>query len=141
MAISLRDHLIFLRRLREKGKAINRRPRQNRLTAAERAEVLRKTGGKCHICGGDILGSWHADHVLAHSTGGKHSIDNYLPAHGTCNNYRWDYLAEEFRLILKLGVWARTKVELGTTIGQVIEQDFSKYEARRIGRLKKHNTK
>jgi 5-methylcytosine-specific restriction endonuclease McrA len=107
----LRDRLITLHRLREQGKTVNRRPRQHQLRAAERATVLRKTGGKCHICGGDIRGSWHADHVLAHSAGGKHATDNYLPAHGTCNNYRWDYLAEEFELILKLGVWARTQVE------------------------------
>ena len=29
-------------------------------------------------------------------------MDNYLPAHATCNNYRWDYTAAEFQEILKL---------------------------------------
>ena len=135
-AITLRDRLIELHRLREEGKTANRRPRGRRLTRAERDEVLNKTGGKCHICGGDICGSWNADHVLAHSAGGEHSSDNYLPAHGTCNNYRWDYLAEEFELILKLGVWARTQVETDTTVGRAIEQNFSQYDARRIGRRK-----
>ena len=133
-AITLRDRLIVLRRLREKGKAANRRPRRQRLTDTERADVLSKTGGKCHICGGDIRGSWRADHVLAHSAGGRHSADNYLPAHGTCNNYRWDYLAEEFALILKLGVWARTQVENGTVVGRDIETKFSSCEATRVGR-------
>ena len=137
---TLRDLLIALHRRREEAKATNRQPRQKRLTATERAEVLRKTGGKCHICGGDICGSWNADHVLAHSAGGKHTADNYLPAHGTCNNYRWDYLAEEFELILKIGVWARTQVETGTAVGRTIEIDFSKYEARRIGRRKDTTT-
>ena len=136
----LRDRLIALHRLREKGKAANRGPRQQRLTAAERADVLRMTGGKCHICGGDIRESWNADHVLAHSAGGKHAADNYLPAHGTCNNYRWDYLAEEFELILKLGVWARTQVETGTAVGQAIDEQFSRYEARRIVRRKSTTT-
>jgi hypothetical protein len=28
---------------------------------------------------------------LAHSTGGKHRVDNYLAAHSVCNNYRWHY--------------------------------------------------
>jgi hypothetical protein len=37
------------------------------------------------------------------------SITN-LPAHSTCNNYRWDYLPEEFQYILKLGVWASTQM-------------------------------
>jgi hypothetical protein len=34
-------------------------------------------------CAGRILPStaWHADHVLSHSDGGTHSIDNYLAAH------------------------------------------------------------
>jgi hypothetical protein len=73
---------------------------------------------------------------MTHSAGGEHSIDNYLPAHITCNNYRWDYLPEEFELILKLGVWARTQVEKDTLVGRSIERQFSQYEARRIGRRK-----
>lgn len=52
----LHDQLIALRRLREQGKDANRRPRRSRLTVGERAAILRKTGGKCHICGGDISG-------------------------------------------------------------------------------------
>jgi 5-methylcytosine-specific restriction endonuclease McrA len=92
------------------------RRRRATLTRADRDAVLRKTGGRCHICGGAIEGSdWEADHVLAHSTGGTHAADNYLPAHSLCNNYRWDYSAEEFQWILKLGVWLRTQMERGTT--------------------------
>lgn len=133
---TLRDRLIALSRRRGQVKDANRRPRLHQLTAAERADILSKTGAKCHICGGDIRGPWNADHVMAHSAGGKHSADNYLPAHGTCNHYRWDYLPEEFELILKLGVWARTQVEKGTMVGRIIEQRFSAYEVRRIGRRK-----
>ena len=36
------------------------------LSAAERREILAKTAGRCHICGGAIEGAWQADHVLAH---------------------------------------------------------------------------
>jgi len=133
---NLRSRVVELRRLRQQGKDANRRPRQYRLTAPERAQVFHKTGGKCHICGGTIAGPWSADHVLAHSAGGGHAADNYLAAHGTCNNYRWDYLPEEFELILKLGVWARTQIERGTTIGSNIEQKFTAYEARRVRRRK-----
>ncbi len=98
--------------------------------------MLGKTGGMCHICGGAIEGRWSADHVLAHSAGGHNTPDNYLPAHVTCNNYRWDYLPEEMALILKLGVWVRTQIEKGTTLGEEIEQKFTAYEVRRVRRRK-----
>lgn len=130
--IGLREKLIALHKCRENAKEENRRPRRSRLTFSEREQILQKTGGKCHICGGDISGDWHADHVMAHSAGGKHAPDNYLPAHKSCNNYRWDYLPEEFELILKLGVWARTQVERGTQVGKDIEEKFSAYEAARV---------
>ncbi|ACD89675.1 HNH nuclease [Chlorobium limicola DSM 245] len=132
----LRNRLIALRRLREQGKDANRRPRRFRLTTEERAAILRKTGGKCHICGGDISGRWHADHVLAHSTGGIHAAENFLPAHVTCNNYRWDYLPEEFELILKLGVWARSEVEKDSDVGLAIAKKFSQKELKRQARRK-----
>jgi 5-methylcytosine-specific restriction endonuclease McrA len=81
------------------------RVRRRALTRADRDELLRKTDKRCHICGGIIDGNdWEADHVLAHGSGGAHAIDNYLPAHSLCNNYRWHYDAEEFQWILKLGV-------------------------------------
>ena len=100
--------------------------------------VLDKTNGRCHICGGIIEGNeWHADHVLAHSTGGKHSEENYLPAHSLCNNYRWHYDPEEFQWILKIGVWMRTQIERGSTIGQEASRRFCENERRRDGRRKR----
>lgn len=106
------------------------------LSNVQRREILAKTGGRCHICGGEIEGTWHADHVLAHSGGGGHSPDNYLPAHALCNNYRWDYSSEEFQHILKLGVWIRTQIENSTTVGQVAAKGFVAYEAARLRRRK-----
>ena len=123
-----------LRELREVHKSAHRRPRQRSLTKVQRNRILEKTGGRCHICGGKIKGAWNADHILAHSRGGKHSVDNYLPAHGTCNHYRWDYLPEEFELILKLGVWTRTEIQRGSGVGRQIQDKFSKREARRLAR-------
>src|SRR5580704_9266845 len=108
----IRDYLVGLRSKRREGKRNSVRQRRTSLTVAERRHVLAKTAGLCHICGGIIEGkAWQADHVMAHSAGGLHGVDNYLPAHSLCNNYRWDYLPEEFRTILKLGVWARTQIE------------------------------
>jgi len=81
-------------------------------------------------------GQWQADHVMAHSAGGVHEEDNYLPAHSLCNNYRWDYLPAEFQYILKLGVWARTQIERGTHVGNDISSAFSAHETRRLTRRK-----
>ena len=108
----------------EKSKGVKRQP----LNSVERQAILRKTDSRCHICGGEIEDKWDADHVLSHSKGGEHSVENYLPAHKVCNNYRWDYLAEEFQEILKLGVWARTQAERETGVGKQIAEGFSKYE-------------
>jgi 5-methylcytosine-specific restriction endonuclease McrA len=113
------------------------RVRRTALTRAGRSELLRKTGGRCHICGGKIDGDdWEADHVLAHGTGGVHAVDNYLPAHSLCNNYRWHYDAEEFQWILKIGVWARTQIEKETTLGKKVGGQFCEYDKRRAGRRK-----
>jgi hypothetical protein len=72
--------------------------------------------------------------VIAHSAGGTHKVDNFLPAHSTCNNYRWDYTSEEFQYILKLGVWTRTQIERGTTIGNMVATAFECHELRRVKR-------
>src|SRR5580765_2738113 len=83
-----------LRKLRAKRRRTvssgrSRRGRRSRPGKTSREAILLKTGGRCHLCGGAITETdWQADHVLAHSTGGKHSAENYLPAHSICNNYR-----------------------------------------------------
>jgi hypothetical protein len=79
---------------------------------------------------------WQADHVLAHSSGGAHSRENYLAAHPLCNNYRWDYSAEEFQWVLKIGVWARHEMESGSRLGVDILRHFFEYERRREKRRK-----
>jgi 5-methylcytosine-specific restriction endonuclease McrA len=131
----LRMHLSHLHSKRRKCKRDSVRVPRNALTAIERLFVLAKTSGRCHICGGEIDNrSWQADHVIAQSAGGIHKVDNYLPAHATCNNYRWDYLPEEFQYILKLGVWARTQIERDTTVGKNIAMAFKSHETRRVKR-------
>lgn len=128
-----------LRQQREiaKSEQKNAAEKRQQLRESERKIVLAKTAGRCHICGGEVGKKWQADHVLAHSAGGTHTADNYLPAHTTCNNYRWDYLPEEFQLILKLGVWARTQVEKETPIGKVLADEFLSKERQRLSRLAK----
>ena len=122
--------LRLVRRRSKRHHKINGRRRKT-LTRSERDTVLRKTDGRCHICGGAINGKWQADHVLAHSGGGDHSVENYLAAHALCNNYRWDYTEEEFQCILKLGVWLRTQIERETRIGREAAARFLTHEASR----------
>jgi len=132
-----------LRRLKEK-----RRKRKSevegigsatrgRLTKFDRELILRKTGRRCHICGGKISGGWQADHVLAHSVGGKHAVENYIPAHKLCNHYRWDYSEGEFQYILKIGVWTCTQIRRKSKIGLEVAKGFMAHERVRAARRKK----
>ena len=98
------------------------------LTPSDRDLILRKTGGRCHICGGKIKGNWQADHVLARSVGGKPTIENYLPAHKLCNHYRWDYSAGEFQYLLRIGVWTCTKIRKQSKIGLEVAKGFVAHE-------------
>jgi hypothetical protein len=139
-AEQLTKHLTALRNARRERQVRSRQaptPRK-RLSSLQREDILLKTDGRCHICGGAITSaSWHADHVLSHSDGGTHSIDNYLAAHAVCNNYRWDYSPEEFQWIMKIGVWARLQMENGSVLGAAIARQFHKHERRNKGRRKK----
>lgn len=103
--------------------------RRAALSKAQRGQVFAKTQGRCHICGGTIDGPWHADHVFPHSSGGAHSVDNYLPAHDVCNTYRWDYTPDEYQLILKLGVWLKGEILRETKIGREAAGKFVKRQA------------
>lgn len=106
--------------------------------ASERELVLRKTDGRCHICGGPVSADWQADHVLAYSAGGAHNPDNYLPARSLYNNYRWDYLPAEFEYILKLGVWAKTQIKRRSSLGKSMAGAFLRHES---SRRKRRRTK
>ena len=139
-AEDLAKQLRALRNTRRERQARQRQaptPRR-KLNAAQRADIFLKTNGRCHICGGGITtASWDADHVLSHSDGGAHSIENYLPAHSLCNNYRWDYSAEEFQWILKIGVWTRLQMEKGSLLGAAIARRFHSHELCNKSRRKK----
>lgn len=126
----LHEIIVVLRAARERRKSSAGRPKRTRLSGSARNAVLKSTAGRCHICGGEVDAGWQADHVLAHSGGGSSAHENFLPAHAMCNNYRWDYLPEEFQLILKLGVWARTEIENQSVTGRAMAACFAAKEAR-----------
>ena len=99
-----------------------------KLSKKQREAVLAKTNAHCHICGIPLHTTWQADHVKAHSAGGTHEENNYLPACNTCNNYRWHYSSEEIQIILKLGVWVKTKIATESKLAMEISNEFVKYE-------------
>lgn len=122
-----KELIIELKRKRKDAKIIKRK--RNRLTKQERHHILSKTDSRCHICGIKLnINKFQADHISAHCTGGEHGLNNFLPACSVCNNYRWHYSSEEIQLILKLGVWARTKIVTDKIFGREIAVRFVKHE-------------
>ena len=128
--------LVKLRNLREQVKT--KQPRTRRLSNKERILIHAKTDGQCHVCSRKLnADEYEADHVKPHSSGGGNVVENFLPACRTCNNYRWNYLSDEFQWILKLGVWLKTEIEKETAIGKLASNAFIKYEIRRETRRRK----
>ena len=122
---------------RRKEKVKNRK--RSSLSKKQRELILSKTDARCHICGTKLDSTnFQADHVQSHSAGGNHAENNYLPSCFTCNNYRWHYSSEEIQIILKLGVWAKTKITNDPTFGLEIANSFVKYE---MGVRKRRKTK
>jgi hypothetical protein len=140
---TVEDFVRNLRRLRvQRNDAQKQAHKVSRkaLSAEERAAILSKTGGRCHICGGEIdpTSYWEADHVLRHGVGGGNKRDNYLAAHGLCNTYRWDHLPEEVQWVLKIGVWARKRMETDSEFGRKMTSLFFENELSREKRKRTH---
>jgi hypothetical protein len=116
-----------LKIIRKKEKVIG--AKRISLTIKQRELILAKTDCRCHICGIEVsITEFQADHVKPHSAGGIHSVNNYLPSCNTCNNYRWHYSSEEIQIILKMGVWAKTKAVNDPIFGLELANEFVKYE-------------
>lgn len=134
-AVAFTKKLVRLRSDRKDEKEQHRgKNKRNPPTPKQRNEILAKTGASCHICGGKIKGTWHADHVVSHSSGGLSQVDNYLPAHQICNSARKAYTPEEFQWIIKLGVWLRTQIANETTVGKDAVEKFCASDKNRVKR-------
>ncbi len=131
------NHLQLLHE--QRTKIDSQKQKRPRLNHRERAMIFEKTAGRCHICGGRINRSeqWEVDHVFPYVLGGARSVDNYLPAHSICNNYRWFYSAEEIQWVLKLGVWLRTRIEEKNNLALELARKFVQHEMKRDARRKK----
>ena len=118
--------------------------RKASLTPRQRARIRKKTGGKCHVCGGALGSDWQADHVVPHHLGGARVEDNYLPACRRCNRLRWAYRPEVLQLILRFGVIAKQQIrhdtELGRQLLRLAKRGFTTAWRRRRGRAAKRAT-
>ena len=111
--------------------------KRKNLQTQDKIKILKKTGNCCHICGQELnTSNFQADHIVPQSTGGNSEIENYLAACNLCNSYRWNYLPEEIRWIMKIGVWAKTQIEFETEVGENIAESFIEHEKSREQRRK-----
>lgn len=94
-----------------------------------RERIFQKTGGHCHMCGCALDGAWCEDHVVPHASGGKCVEDNFLPACAECNRSRWYATPEQFRQLLKIGIYLFREVRDGTQLGREIESHCQKRDA------------
>jgi 5-methylcytosine-specific restriction endonuclease McrA len=88
------------------------------LTKRERATVLDKTAGTCHVCGGRAGKTWQADHIVPHRLGGRDSVENYLPICRVCNRLRRSHSPRVQQLIIRLGTYARREIGRQTDLGK-----------------------
>src|SRR5579862_120114 len=128
----------FRKLRKERNQPAEQLEARRRIAKLGRDAILQKTGGRCHICGGNIDKDSYleADHVFPAKGGGPSNIDNYLPAHGLCNSAKWDQSGEELQWVLKIGVWAKHAMEGKGNLGRQMVNDFWASERRRVNRQK-----
>ena len=74
---------------------------RRRLTKSERKAVYDKCGGHCAYCGCEIpFKGFHVDHIKSFRLHEIDTIENMLPACGSCNRYKSTYDLETFRRML-----------------------------------------
>ena len=106
-----------IQRLCELSKVSNGE-RRTPISGAVRVEVLKKTRGTCHVCGGRAGKSWQADHVVPHRLGGTSDVSNLLPICPACNVLKRSHEPGVLRLILQLGMCARSEIRKDTPLGR-----------------------
>ena len=80
----------FERRFFEYNPTIEPKDQERGFSHEQRLAIFRRDGGVCQLriaCGGDKVawGHWHADHKLAHTHGGKTTVENGQVACPACN--------------------------------------------------------
>jgi hypothetical protein len=92
--------------------------RRRSLPKKQRALILAKTNGTCHVCGANVEATFQADHIVPYSHGGTNDIDNYLPICASCNRLRWAYSPDVFKFVIQLGIFAKDEIRRNTPLGK-----------------------
>ena len=75
----------FLADARRYQSARRARKRNQFVEHVDPQTVLTTHESMCGICGLEITGEFHVDHIVPLAQGGPHSYDNVQPAHPLCN--------------------------------------------------------
>ncbi len=121
-----------LRRLsksRNDNKSISK---SRRFKKAEKEKIYNKTSGVCHICG--IKLSPDSFSITASTTTNG---ETFLPACKACKRMHDNYLPEEIKWILKIGLWVKTQIEYETEIGNMVSGELT--EIAKYGEYKRKN--
>jgi len=87
-------HEIITKFLIEKM-SLTKKDRYRYLTKDERNIIYSNSGGKCCDCGRPIsITEFHSDHIIAHSVGGKTTLDNSQALCSICNLKKSNKIAE-----------------------------------------------
>lgn len=62
----------------------------------DRISVAEKAGGRCHYCNANLPASFHVDHAIPVSRGGKNIIENYRASCPDCNSAKGTMTEAEF---------------------------------------------
>lgn len=92
--------------------------------AFEKKIIFDKTNGLCHICGNALSPEKYS---ITYSLLFNEQ-DQPLPACKSCKTFHDNYLSDEIKWIIKLGLWAKTQIEYETEIGQLLAEEFIDYE-------------
>jgi 5-methylcytosine-specific restriction endonuclease McrA len=115
--------------------------RRRTLSASERSIIFQKTGGFCHICGGELDSHWTADHIKPFAKGGDNSLDNFLPACNSCNRLKWHRSPEAIRFIMQIGTYANWEIEQDTGLGKQLDALYKRKVASNASRRSKKFSK
>jgi len=73
-------------------------PKLQKVVTRRRAEVFRRSDGRCHYCGAALSldGAWHVEHQMPRALGGDDNPVNLVAACAGCNLEKGDRTALEF---------------------------------------------
>ncbi len=74
-----------------------------RATKAQRTEVYLREDCKCHYCGITLsYKSFHVDHIVPWSKGGRTQLDNLVASCYMCNIAKSDIDYQKFKILLSI---------------------------------------